>query len=270
MPYLILGAGYTGRRVVRILLAQGHRVIATTRSPDKLADLAEAGAAVWALDLLDADSRAEVAARIPDGVRVLHSVPTLRLDSGAEDPTPRILDLLGDRPARVVYLSSTGVYGNQNHIDETTPAAPSNAPQRLRRAAEERVLAGPWSALVLRPAAIYGPDRGMHISMQRGRYKLVGDGNTRVGTVHADDLAALAAAALQSDLTGAFPVADADPALRKERVAYVVERFGLPWPPSMPISEAHHTQRHARLIDASFIWNALGVDLQYPSFRDAY
>jgi len=98
----------------------------------------------------------------------------------------------------------------------------------------------------------------------------VGNGNTRVGTVHADGLAALSAAALQSDLTGAFPVADADPALRKERVAYVVERFGLPWPPSMPVSEAHHTQRHDRFIDASYIWDALGVELQYPSFRDAY
>ncbi|QXD16893.1 NAD(P)H-binding protein [Rhodocaloribacter litoris] len=266
--YLILGAGYTGARVARRLAARGEAVLATTRHPGRLESLAEAGVTVVPLDLADAQARAALRARLPAGVRVLHSIPTLRRDGRPFDPTPWVLDALGDRPARLVYLSTTGVYGTQGHIDETTPPRPATERQRLRLAAERQLRAGPWSTLILRPAAIYGPGRGLHVALREGRYRLPGDGAAYSGSVHVDDLAALAVAALDADLTGAYPVADAGPATRRERAAFAADLLGLPLPPSVPLDDVHETQRQNRFIDARAVWEKLGVTMRYPTFRE--
>ena len=59
---------------------------------------------------------------------------------------------------------------------------------------ENDVLAGPWSSLILRPAAIYGPDRGVHVSLAQGRHRMLGDGSNYISRIHVDDLAAITAA----------------------------------------------------------------------------
>ena len=65
--------------------------------------------------------------------------------------------------------------------------------------------------MILRPAAIYGPGRGVHVSMEEGRFRFVGGGDNFVSRIHVDDLAAHVEAALLSDITGAWPVADEHP-----------------------------------------------------------
>ena len=127
---LILGCGYTGQRVAQRFLARGAVVTATHRN--------------WGLD--------DVRRHVAPGALVLHSVPP--------EGSQGLLDALGDAPARVVYLSTTGVYGSASIVDEHTPERRTPRSGRLRIVEEQRVAAGPWSWLILRPAAIYGPGRG--------------------------------------------------------------------------------------------------------------
>jgi nucleoside-diphosphate-sugar epimerase len=249
MQVWILGCGYTGRRAARRLVAEGVAVTATTRS-------GEVG--VPGVTPVAFDGTAPLA--LPEGARVLHSIPPSAGDVEA---------LLGGAPARVVYLSSTGVYGLTPEVDETTPAAPATDAQRARLAAEERVRAGPWSTLVLRPAAIYGPDRGVHVAMRAGRYALAGDGSNITSRIHVDDLAAHCVAALRADLEGAWPVADAHPCPARELAEWCAQRFGLPPPTSRDPAELHETLRFTRRVDGSAVRAALGVELRYPSYRDA-
>ena len=211
MTVLIVGCGYTGRRVAREMLSRDARVIVTTTDDSKLRVLHAAGADVRRVDVFEPETLAALREELPGGTSVLLSVPTLRVSNGLFDPTPQLLEALGDLPSRVVYLSTTGVYGKSREVDETTVVAPVTERQRLRVKAEEQVAAGPWSSLLLRPAAIYGPGRGVHVAMREGRFKLVGDGGNWVSRIHVDDLAQHVVAALGSELTGAFPVADKDP-----------------------------------------------------------
>ena len=102
MEILILGCGFTGQRVARRFLAQGAAVTVTTRDPRKLEDV---GAKVIRLE--------DVAAHVRPGVMVLHSLPP--------EVSNAALDLLGNAPSRVVYLSSTAVYGAAAVVDENTP-----------------------------------------------------------------------------------------------------------------------------------------------------
>ena len=244
---LILGCGFTGQRVARRFLARGFHVTATTRTPARLASLTQLGVSVITLD--------DLAAHLHPGVLVLHSIPP----SGPAD----LLDALGTAPPRVVYLSTTGVYGSATHVDATTPIDPQYERARPRLEAEQRVAAGPWSSLILRPAAIYGPGRGVQESLPRGAYYA---GDNYVSRIHVDDLAAHAEAALLSGLEGAYPVADEEPCTTREIAQFCALLLHLPSVPQ-PAQGTRARTTSNRRVDGSAIRRALGIKLTYPSYH---
>ncbi len=253
--------------MARRLLARGVRPIATTRLPEKLQDLAAAGAEIVRMDVLDPGSMESLQRRLPSGLRVLHSIPVIAGGQRPFDPTPQLLDLV-EAPARVVYLSTTGVYGPVFDVDEQTAPAPEGEFGRLRVAAESAVLGGSWPALVLRSGAIYGPGRGVHESIRSGQFRLVGDGANWVSRIHVNDLAALAETALFASLTGAYPVADREPSTSREMAQFCADLLGLPFPPSTPPGAVHRTRSTNRRVDGTAIFDLLDVPIQYASFRD--
>ncbi len=238
--FAILGCGYTGSRVAARLRSRGLEVIATHRDTF---DIARPGS------LPD----------LPNGVRVLHSIPLRAM--------PVIRSLLAGRAARVVYLSTTGVYGAAHRVDESTPVAP-RVPREAARVEEENdVLAGPWPALVLRPAAIYGPGRGVHVSLREGKHKIPGDGSNYISRIHVDDLAAIVEAALLSDLTGAYPVGDDEPCPSLEISEFAARLTGVEPPKPSGELPAADTRSANRRVDGRAIRRLLGVELRYPSYR---
>lgn len=239
-------------------------MIASTRHPATLTPLGDQGATIVPFDA----SREVLPLAIPHGAIVLHSIPSFETASGPIDRTAEILAALSPGPQRVVYLSTTGVYGRTRDVDETTPPDPVLPRENLRLAAEAAVTAGAWSSMVLRPAAIYGPGRGIHVSIARGDYRLPGDGANFVSRIHVDDLAAHCEAALMADLRGAWPVADEHPCTSREIAEYCAMLLGVPMPPSVPLEQLHHTRRANRRVDGSAVRSILGITLLYPSYRD--
>jgi nucleoside-diphosphate-sugar epimerase len=268
-PVLILGCGYTGRRVAQRLLEKNVPVIATSRDPGQppLRKLAEAGAMIVRFDINDRASFAALQRKVQHGMTVLHSLPTIGDRAAAADPTPAVLELLGDSPSRIVLLSTTGVYGNTREVDESTPPAPATERQRLRLAAEQAVQAGSWPSLTLRASAIYGPGRGVHVRMKEGRFKLLGDGSNYISRIHVDDLAAITVAALHSGATGSYPAADDEPCRSSDICAFCAKLLGVPMPPPAAADELDETRRSDRRVDGQAILRLLGVELQYPSYR---
>jgi nucleoside-diphosphate-sugar epimerase len=252
MHVVILGAGYTGYRVAQLLQRAG---IAAETTNSKLFSVA------------DPVTHSNLAQLLKPGAHVLHSVPVVRTDAGYRATMPVIGPLLAAAGvARVVYISTTGVYGDAHDVDEATPVAPRNEREQLRVDEERAVQAGPWSSLVLRPAAIYGPDRGIHTSMAAGKYQLLGDGANFISRIHVDDLAALCSAALISDRTGAYPVADLHPCPAREIAEYCSTKFGYPMPESSDLP-ADDTRRSDRRVNGTAITRLLGVQLQYPNYQ---
>jgi nucleoside-diphosphate-sugar epimerase len=186
------------------------------------------------------------------GALVLHSVPP--------EGSRGLVEKLGDAPARVVYLSTTGVYGASRFVDESTAAAPETEQHRLRLEEERRVAAGPWSSLILRPAAIYGPGRGVQESVRRGACRI--DENF-VSRIHVDDVAAHVEAGLLSDVSGAYPVADEEPCTSREIAEFCARLMDLP----LPLHAQAKAYATGRRVDGSAIRRALGITLRYPSYR---
>jgi nucleoside-diphosphate-sugar epimerase len=151
-----------------------------------------------------------------------------------------------------------------------TPVDPGSDRARARLEAERSVADGPWTSLILRPAAIYGPGRGVQESIKLGTHSL---SDRLVSRIHVDDLAAHAEAALLSTICGAFPVADEEPCTSLEIARFCARLLNLPVS-GRPVTDsdpakAARTPRFAmnRRVDGSAIRRALGIALKYPSYR---
>lgn len=265
---LILGCGYTGQRVARRLINRGARVHATTRDANAAAILAAKGVHAVALNVAVRGAKSALEAlgeTILPPLRVLYSLPPLRDRSAIG--AAALMSALRPTPVRVVYLSSTAVYGSATDVDEytaTARAADLADEARMRLETEQAVAAGPWSTLVLRPAAIYGPHRGVHQFLRGGTLGRVRDVDRVVSRIHVDDLAAIADAGLWADVTGAFPVADDEPATTRE-VSEFCRELGLPHL-RCAAADPPRTLR-GRHVSALAIRILLGTSLRYPSYR---
>lgn len=265
---LILGCGFTGQRVARLLLASGRTVLATIRDAAGLKDLARLGAETLSFDALDPSQVAalpEIAWRCD---AIVCSIPTLRLGAALVERIPSIAAILHGRPPRVIYLSTTGVYGTQCSVDEFTQPQPHSMRAQLRVDAEDAVLSTFDNALVLRPAAIYGPGRGVHVALREGRYRLSGDGSNYISRIHVDDLAAHVVAALASDVTGAWPVADKLPCSQREMAEFCAKLVGVSVPGVADPAAMSETLRANRKVDGSAIRRKLSIRLRYPSYKE--
>jgi len=246
--------------VARRFLDRGARVIATTRNAAALDHLRVLGAEVYPYA---AESQEALPFSASDAL-VLHSIPP----AATGDATPRIIAALGSMPSRIVYISTTGIYGAQREVTERSEPDPQSPRECLRLDAERAVTSSPWSSMILRPAAIYGPGRGIHQSMQRHEYRLVGDGSNFVSRIHVEDLAAHVESALLTKLEGAWPVADDHPCTALEIAEFCSKLLGVPMPESAAPADVLFTRRADRRVDGRAIRGRLGISLRYPSYRE--
>lgn len=240
---LIIGCGNVGSRLVGIARRQGWRVLALTSRPERVTELRALGAIPLLGDLDDAATLTRLAG-LADAVAHLAPPPT----HGLNDPrTRRLVQALARRsaPARWVYVSTTGVYGDCQGawVDEWRLTAPQTDRARRRVDAEAtlrhaaRVLGNRLS--ILRAPGIYaldGQGSDPRDRIRRGTPVLEPASEGYTNHVHAEDLARLCWAALwrgkpmqvihaKDDAdwtTGAFydRVADAMGAPRPERITW--------------------------------------------------
>ena len=256
-PLLLAGVGFVAEAVAAA--ASGRRIAGTTRRPQSAAYLQSLG--IEPLVVIPGAESA-LTERLIDADVVVSFPPDGRTDA-------RMAALM-ESARRIVYVSSTGVYGDtRGRIDNETPAAPNDEVGRLRLDAEESWRSA--GATVVRAPGIYGPGRGLHRSLQTGSYRLPGDGSGVISRIHVDDLAGVLLAALDRDVAGrTFVVADLCAVPQREVVEWLCERLGRALPPSTPLDQAPRTLRGSRAVDPAETLSELGVSLRYPSSREGF
>jgi len=279
-PCLIVGCGYTGRRLARRLQPR-WQVSATARSVAAAARLEAEGLRVVRADL-DAALAPGALERFADGAAIAYLAPPP--DGGTGDPRlARFLEALGSaRPAALLYMSTTGVYGDTRGgtVTEDSPLTPSNDRARRRVVAEASARA--WCAaravrcVVLRVPGIYGPGRLPLERLRRGepalRAEEAGPGNR----IHVDDLVEACVAALERPVSGAFNVTDGNPATTTEFLQRTAALAGLPAPPLVALADAAGRispgmlafLRESRRVDNRRMRDELGVELRYAQLDD--
>jgi nucleoside-diphosphate-sugar epimerase len=292
--WLIVGCGYTGTQLARALVARpdvAASVIITRRDREvaralgaalgvrgERVDLAELARRTPPADPAGPGGPVDPAGPAPPGaLQVPPGAIVVCLAPPGADPAGEIRALLAlaRGAARIVYVSSTGVYGPGHgaSVDEAWPLAPITASGRARVAAEA-ALAGatvPWVAL--RAAGIYGPGRGLVDRIRAGTYRVIGDGTSHVGRIHVVDLVSAIVRAGTMEVTGAINAGDDDPAPIGEVADAVAARLGVPPPPRVPATavapEIAGMLTANRRIANRRLRDELGVVLRYPSWRDA-
>ncbi len=252
---VVFGAGFTGGKVCDAALARGSTVLGVVRSADSAAALRARG-----VDVTTADAAVVAAQAVgPTTHAVVTFPPAPTTDAG--------LAPLLTRARAVSYLSTTGVYEDlEGVIDDATalPADPSPKYAAVLAAeAQYRAVA----AAVLRSPGIYGAERGIHVRLQRGDFRLSGDGSRYGSRIHVEDLAQLllASAATPGET---FVVGDLEPCRQRDMVTWLCQQLQLPFPASAPLAEVHETLRRNRRIDSSRALRRLGVSLRFPTYRE--
>jgi nucleoside-diphosphate-sugar epimerase len=231
---LILGAGYAGLVLGERLRARGLTVRASTTRADRRAALAARGLEPHVVDL----SSGEGLAGALDGATHLVFLAPPVAGQAAEALAARLAEAGAQRLARVVYGSTTGVYGaHAGVVDESTPPAPTHARGRARLDVEAALAALGPPITQVRIAGIYGPGRTLAESLRGGRSVLV-DGAPTTSRVHVLDLARLLERALDDDAPPIVLAADGHPAPTAEVARYTASLLGLPMPTSAPLEEA--------------------------------
>jgi nucleoside-diphosphate-sugar epimerase len=238
LDFLIVGAGYVGRRLAHTLATRGS-VGAVVRRADSAAVLLGDGINVTACDLDDS-----LPARPPSARCVLYLVPP----PSEERTDPRMTRWLAAMraPDRFVYLSTTAVYGHTHGgpVSEDTPAAPGTDRGHRRFDAETQVqadgLARGYDTTLLRVPGIYGPGRLPLERLQRGE-PVLAEGEAGVtNRIHVDDLVtALSLCATHPKAAGKlYNVTDGAPCSTSEHLRRIAALAGLPSPPEVSRKEA--------------------------------
>lgn len=270
---LAMGLGYSAAALSRRLLAQGWRVVGTTRSPEKAARLQAQGIEplMWPGTPLDG--------ALAEATHILLSIAP---DAAGDPVIAAEADALrAARPEWVGYLSTTGVYGDHDGgwVDETTPLTPGTARGRQRVLAEAQwqALAAErgWPLHIFRLAGIYGPGRGPFRKVKDGTAQRIVKPGQFFSRIHVEDIGQVLDASIHRPDPGAvYNVCDDDPSPPQDVLAHAAELLGLPIPPEVDIDKADMTPMarsfyaESKRVRNDRMKRDLGIKLLYPTYRD--
>jgi nucleoside-diphosphate-sugar epimerase len=216
---------------------------------------------------------------------VLHLAPPP--NTGIHDTRTRnLLSVLsqGNPPERLVYISTSGVYGDCGGawVSETRPV--NAASPRSQRRVDAEIQIREWArrnrvnAGILRVPGIYAADRLPLSRIQQGTPGIIASEDSYTNHIHADDLARISVAALQRGKACRVYHASDDSQLRMgEYFDEVADAFGLPRVPRISRAEAQRVlppmllsfMNESRRLTNQRMKRELKVQLGYPAVADA-
>ena len=176
------------------------------------------------------------------------------------------------RPKRLLFVSSSGVYGQQlgECVDEQSPAEAGSYSGRIMREAEQLALNSGLPASLVRLTGLYGPGREWLLKQVRQGYRVVSEPPLYGNRIHVDDAAGLLAYLLQADARGValdncYIGVDDQPAPLHDVVAWLREQLEIShW------SDDSTVRRSGSKRCSNGRARALGWTPQYPSYREGY
>jgi nucleoside-diphosphate-sugar epimerase len=289
--YLLLGSGYTLTALAR-LFPQGDMLL-TTRSEEKCAYFRQHGYLAEVLCIRSGGHLHDLLAAYPSLEVVVDSVPPLVTSEvrraltnddlpqnwlsqslfGVKNVVAAVSSLKNIK--RVIYLSTTGVFGvtDGSWVDELTPTN-AETPRIIARVESENLYRTLGKeVVVVRPAAIYGPGRGILPALQAGRYRLI-EGLRWSNRIHVQDLAGILKMLIEHPSLGLpslLCAVDSEPTPSREVVEFFCEYHGLPLPQSLSLEEASkhglHTMLSNQRISNRLVRERLGYCLLYPDYK---
>lgn len=275
MHVLIIGCGYVGMRAASAWLRQGATVAALTRSPTRGTQWQGLGIVPVIGDVLDVESLKS----LPAADLCLYAVAWDRR-SGQDQQTVsvdglrHVLEATRDRVSRLIYVSSTSVYGQDagEWVDEDSVCEPVRDNGRICLEAEHVVrecfASRPpeCSAVVLRSAGIYGPGRLIgRLDQLRAEAPLSVNPKAWLNLIHVEDLVQAILTIGQRTLpSSTYIVSDSCPVRRQEFYETLADLAGTP-PPRFADGGDRSLNKRCH---SGRIRSELGLEWTYPRFDE--
>jgi nucleoside-diphosphate-sugar epimerase len=277
MPKLVFGCGYLGRRVANAWREAGDEVFVLTRSRHRAREFTQQG--LHAI-VADVTRRASLTA-LPDASTVLYAIG---YDSSTEhsmsevyiDGLRNVIESLSPATKCVIYVSSTGVYGQNDGswVTEDSACVPAREGGRICLAAEILLREHPLGSrsVILRLAGIYGPGRiPRHRDLAAGK-PISAPSQGQLNLIHVEDATRVVlAAAVHARPPALYCVSDGNPVERAAYYRCLAQLLGAPPPrfswPAAGVPAAERAASSKRVSNARML-RELGVTLQYPSYRE--
>lgn len=291
MRALIIGCGYVGLPLGAELVRCGHEVFGLRRTHSTAHELERAGIKPLFADI----TQSETLAKLP---RDFDWVVNCVASGGGSAEDYRRVYLEGMRnviewlvPAnkthrrnagvpRILYTSSTSVYGQNDGsaVDETSPTEPTAETARLLLETEKLLLDAArekkFSAMILRIAAIYGPERGYWFKQfVSGETRLDGKGERILNMIHRDDVVGCVVSALErGESENIYNAADDEPVSQFDFFSWLATALRKPMPDSVPQSTESARKRGVtnKRVSNHKLKSKLGYHFKYPTYREGY
>ncbi len=290
---MLLGFGDIAKRLATQRLSltsarHGPRFIAASRSQDNalkgMHEKLRKSRSSWLSMDLDDRACAQRLACIGE-MSIIFFPPSEGKNSNIDTRTRKFAQAIRFAGKRMplVYLSTTGVYGNQagGKVSETSVCHPGQARSRRRLDAERSLR--PLGSHVLRVPGIYAQDRLPVARLKAQTPALRKEEDVLTNHIHADDLAVITWIALfrgrKSRVTNAV---DRSQITMGEYFDAVAQALGLPKPPRVSMQEMKGLAQtgsispmalsfflESRQVVSSRLEKELGVRLAYPTVASA-
>lgn len=277
----IAGYGGIGLRVAKLCLEQGNKVYGLARNMDKQSQMKAIGVIPMQADL----DQPQTLLDLPVADSLIYWFVPPPGNGSSDSRITNFLQALDKqgKPARIVAISTTGIYGDQQGrwVTEETPPNPQVDRARRRLDMENQLQA--WGEkhqipiIILRVGGIYGPDRLPLQRIRDGVPLLKENLAPKTNRIHADDLAQVCLAVARKPAhSRIYNVSDGQESNMTEYFFTLADFFGLPRPPEVEWAEAEQSispgmlsyLRESRRMDTSRMQQELGVKLRYPTLLD--
>jgi nucleoside-diphosphate-sugar epimerase len=259
--FVVGGSGAIGAQLLPALVAAGHEVAATSRSPSRAEGLRELGATPVALDVLDREAtiaavrEARPEAIIHQGTALSDLSMQRDIDKAfaatnrlRTDGTDNLLAAAQEAGVRRVivqsyagwtYARSGGpVKDEDDPLDDETAA-----PQTLDAMRHEEVAvasADGIEGIALRYGAFYGPNTSISpggeyaVLIAKRRFPIIGSGEGVWSFCHIEDAARGTIAALERGAPGIYNIVDDEPAPANDWLPFLADALGAKPPRRLP------------------------------------
>ncbi|MCG8434305.1 MAG: SDR family oxidoreductase [Gammaproteobacteria bacterium] len=278
---LIIGCGAAGTGIGARHVQRQDRVHGSTRDPKRASELSRLGIQPVLLDLDSPDPNCE----LPGDVAYLYYCAPPPPGGQTDPRLVRAMNMLAEAPppARIIYLSTTGVYGDCGGERVTESRALNPMTDRAKRRVSAEKSATGWCEkhgtefVILRVSAIYGPGRLPLQRLREGKPVLRAEESGPGNRIHLDDLAEICVAAAERAPAGSiYNVSDGNSMPSADFMREVAAQAGLPAPRTISMQEAKTSLtesslsflRESRLIDNSKMLSELDIKLRYADPKD--
>jgi len=277
MRKLIFGCGYLGMPVAAGWAAEDATIFAVTRDIEKSCKLRERGILPVIADIMDPGTLKN----LPEADAVLFAVGHDRRSNRSirqlyVDGLQHVLEHLPTGVKRLIYVSSTGVYGQSDGtwVDEQAECEPIREGGQACRQAELLLRSHPLGerSLILRMAGIYGPGRIPRRRELKAGLPIEAPSEGYLNLIHVDDAARVVIAAEKhARVPDLYCVSDGHPVIRREYFHELAALLDAPKPTfRTPPADSPAAERAgaSKRVSNRRMLAELGVELQYPSYRE--